>query len=272
MKVLGLNWVGTRTKAFEESVDFFHATLELPIGIRRAHFTRLDLPEGGCLEVFDAASLEYAHFSTGPVPGFLVADFDDARSELEGQGSALIGPMGGERGNYRWQHFRAPDGCVYEISENLNRLEPVPPVGSLRLTKLNWVGISTQAFRTTQNFFTETMKLTPVEETIDLTEWGLMDGSSVELFRRGSRTDHPHFRTGPVPGFGVVDIEQATEVLYARGVPLLESRRRDWGGWTHFRAPDGCVYELRGPRVRQSLEDDPAILRDHHLRPAVDAR
>jgi catechol 2,3-dioxygenase-like lactoylglutathione lyase family enzyme len=255
MKVLGLNWVGTRTEAFEETVAFFHSVLELPIGVERAHFVRLDLPNAAAVEVFDAASGEYPHFVTGPVPGFLVADFDSAREELATAGSELLGPEGGERGVYRWQHFRGPDSNVYEISEFPNRPAPLPPFGRLRVSSLIWVGTSTSAYPATARFFRETLQLRAVEESEDLIECQLVDGSAIEAFRRGGAMDHPYFRTGPVPGFGVVDIDEAVRLLQEKGVPLIAVRRRDWGGWAHFRAPDGCIYELKGPAPNPSAGD-----------------
>jgi catechol 2,3-dioxygenase-like lactoylglutathione lyase family enzyme len=247
MKVLGLNWVGTRTAAFHETVGFFHTVLELPIGVERPHFVRLDLPDAACVEVFDSAVDQYSHFTTGPVPGFLVEDFDSARGELAGGGCELIGPEGGERGVYRWQHFRGPDGNIYEISDFPDRPASKAPFGTLQLTSLVWAGISTPAYAACTRFLREVLGLSVVEETKDLIECRLPDGGEVEVFRREGGMDHPHFRTGPVVGFGVRDIDLALRGLAEKEVPLVEVRRRDWGGWAHFRAPDGCIYEVKGP-------------------------
>jgi hypothetical protein len=247
MKVQGLNWVGTRTASFRETVAFFHSILELPIGVERPHFVRLDLPDAACVEVFDAAAEEYPHFTTGPVPGFLVADFDAAREELAAAGCELIGLEGGERGVYRWQHFRGPDGNVYEISDYPDRPVPKAAFGDLKVTSLVWTGISTPAYPAVARFLRETLRLTVVEETEDLLECRFPDGGGVEVFRRDGAMDHPHFRTGPVVGFGVQDIDLALRSLNEKEVPLIRTRRRDWGGWAHFRAPDGCVYEVKGP-------------------------
>ncbi|MFZ1024078.1 MAG: VOC family protein [Thermoplasmata archaeon] len=253
MKVLGLNWVGTRTATFHETVEFFHSILELPIGVERPHFVRLDLPDAACVEVFDAASEEYPHFATGPVPGFLVADFDVARRELAIGGCELLGPEGGERGVYRWQHFRGPDGNVYEISDFPDRPEPKAPFGKLQLTSLIWLGTSTSAYAASARFLREVLKLNVVEETRDLTECRFPDGGAVEVFRRGGAMDHPHFRTGPVPGFGVRDIDVALRVLKEKAIPLIAVRRGDSGGWAHFRGSDGYIYEVKGPRGSPSF-------------------
>ena len=252
MNVVGLVWVGIRTEKFDETVDFFRSVLEIPVGLRRPHFVRFDLPDAAAVEVFDPAGEEYPHFTTGPVPGFQVTEFDSARVELGKAGCELFLPEGGERGGYRWQHFRAPDGLVYEIVDYPDRPRPKAPVGALGLTNLVWVGTSTPTFRTTAGFYRETLGLHVVEETADLIEFGLPDGGGVEAFRRGSPMDHPHFRTGPVPGFGVTDIDQATRVLQERGISMLETRRREWGGWAHFRAPDGFIYEVKGRSAQRA--------------------
>lgn len=245
MQVQGLVWVGTRTAAFRETVRFFQETLEIPFGKERPGFVRLDLPAGGFVEVFDAATGEYPHFSTGPVPGFQVSDFDRARSELERLGYELLLPPGGDPGDYRWQHFRGPDGSVYEVVVYPRRPAPRPPAGTLGVTGFVWLGVSTAAFGRTSQFLRETLNLRVVEATDDLLECATPDGSGVEVFRRDGSQDHPHFRTGPVVGFGVRDIDRTTEILRERGVPILQTRRRDGGGWTHLRAPDGHVYEVK---------------------------
>jgi catechol 2,3-dioxygenase-like lactoylglutathione lyase family enzyme len=257
VEVERLIWLGTRTREFEETVRFFHEILELPVGNRRPGFVRLDLSDGGCVEVFDAAAGEYPHFSTGPVPGVVVSDFDRARAELAQQGHELILPVGGEPGEYRWQHFRGPDGLVFELVDYPHRPQDLPPAGSLGITKLIWVGLSTENFEATSRFLRETLALRVEEATEDLTVCTLPDGSAMEVFRRGTPMDHPHFRTGPVLGFRVDDIDRAMTTLQDRGVSFLQSRRRSWGGWAHFRAPDGCVYEIKGLDRASTTESSP---------------
>lgn len=233
-------------------VEYLGHTLELPLGSRRAHFARFDLPDGGFFEVFDAADPAYLHFTTGPVVGFEVADFDRARTELVRAGYALLGPPGGEPKSYRWQHFRGPDALVLEIVDYPDRPPPGPPVGALGVTSIAWMGISTPRFEAVTGFYRRTLGLRVEESTPDLIECGLPDGSSVEAFRRDSPMDHAHFRTGPVPGLGVTDLRQALLRLEERGVPILDRRLRELGGWAHFRAPDGNVYEVKQSAVRHA--------------------
>ncbi len=244
MQARGLVWVGTRTTEFDATRRFFETTLGLPVGNERAHFVRFDLPDAGAVEVFDAHADPYTHFTTGPVVGVQVSDFDAARRELASSGYPLLGDEGGERGEYRWQHFRGPGGLVLEIVDYPHRPAPGAPTGPLRITRLAFLGIATAEFEETARFFQETLRAKTVDAEANVIECHLPDGSALEAFRRGSDMDHPHLETGPLPGFGVSDYHAAIPVLREQGVPVLQTREGPWGGWAHFRAPDGCVYEI----------------------------
>lgn len=244
VQVHGLVWVGTRTPRFEATRRFFESTLELPVGNERPHFVRFDLPDAGAVEVFDARADPYTHFTTGPVVGIQVSDFDRARTELASKGYALLGEAGGRSGDYRWQHFRGPGGVVLEIVDYPNRPPPGVPAGRLHITRLAFMGIATSEFEETARFYKDVLRARTVDEETNVIECRLPDGSAVEAFRRDSDMDHPHLRTGPLPGFGVTDCRAAIGVLREHGVPVLQTREGKWGGWAHFRAPDGCVYEI----------------------------
>jgi hypothetical protein len=68
------------------------------------------LPDGYNVEVFDVDHNGKEHFNTGPVAGFAVRDFAAAVAELRAAGVELLGDPGPT-----WQHFRGPDGNVYEL-------------------------------------------------------------------------------------------------------------------------------------------------------------
>jgi catechol 2,3-dioxygenase-like lactoylglutathione lyase family enzyme len=244
MQAYGLMWVGTRTPEFEATRRFFETLLGLPVGNEREHFVRFDLPDAGSVEVFDARADPYTHFTTGPVVGIQVSDFDRALAELASSGYPLLGEVGGEPGDYRWQHFRGPDGVVLEIVDYPNRPSPGAPAGPLQITRLAFMGLATSKFEETGRFYQDVLQAKTVDEEENVIECHLPDGSAVEAFRRGSDMDHPHLRTGPLPGFGVKDYSAAIAVLREHGVPILQTREGKWGGWAHFRAPDGCVYEI----------------------------
>jgi catechol 2,3-dioxygenase-like lactoylglutathione lyase family enzyme len=248
MRILGLEWVGTRTMRFRETVAFFEETLGLPIGQRETDFVRLDLPDESCVEVFGPADRDHLYFTTGPAVGFLVEDLDAARHDLSRHGIELLSTVGGEAGDYRWQHFRGPDGYVYEVVEFPGRQGGGPPRAPLGITHLAWVGTRTARYEETRTFFGEVLGLEVVEDLPELTEYRLANGAAVEVFLPDSPLDHRHFTTGPVPGFGVQDVDAAVAILRARRVPLLQEKLQGLNGWAHFRAPDGCVYEVKGPR------------------------
>ena len=71
------------------------------------------------------------------------------------------------------------------------------------------------------------------------------DQEKVEVFGSDSPINR-HFTTGPVAGFLVDDIQDATAELRSAGVEILyESGVDDSGNaWVHFRAPDSNIYEF----------------------------
>ena len=115
MQILGVSWIGIRSERFEEMVSFLRR-LGLTPRIEEPDFVMFQLPDGDQIEVFGPSIKSHSHFSTGPVAGFLVEDVASARAELEAAGAELIGPVRGSGANV-WQHFRGPDGIVYEINQ-----------------------------------------------------------------------------------------------------------------------------------------------------------
>jgi predicted enzyme related to lactoylglutathione lyase len=117
MEILGVSWIGIRTERFQEIVSFFRQVGLTP-RIEESDFVMFKLPDGDQIEVFGPAVTSHAHFTTGPVAGFRVADVATARAELKAAGAKLIGPIHSEGGS-AWQHFQGPDGNIYEINGNL---------------------------------------------------------------------------------------------------------------------------------------------------------
>ena len=64
----------------------------------------------GGMPRFSATATRAEHFATGPVVGFAVRDLAAAVEELRRAGVELLGEPGPA-----WQHFRGPDGNVYEL-------------------------------------------------------------------------------------------------------------------------------------------------------------
>jgi catechol 2,3-dioxygenase-like lactoylglutathione lyase family enzyme len=246
MKTLALSWIGTRTDSFAESVAFFKDVLGLRIGNQRSGFVRFDLPDGSSIEVFRAgAADDYAYFTTGPVVGFQVEDFESALEDLRTAGCDLLGATGGKIGEYRWQHFRGPDGGTYEVVDSPLRHSDDSAIGRARVTGFGWAGIRTSHYDAMRKFVLNTLGLRIVEEETGLVVFEMPNGDVLELFRPGGPSDHPHLTTGPMPGLIVEDLELGKSKLRAAQVEILAWRRSGLAGWTHFRAPDGFVYELK---------------------------
>ncbi len=109
MKVVRLGWLGTMTDRAEELAAFYRDVLQLPLVRREPGCWVYGLPDGSLVEVF-ARGYGRDHFQTGPVAGFAVDDLSAAREELLERGIELLGQPGPT-----WQHFRGPDGNVYEL-------------------------------------------------------------------------------------------------------------------------------------------------------------
>jgi predicted enzyme related to lactoylglutathione lyase len=115
MEVRGVVWAGVRTDRYAETVAFFRDVLGVPLIEVEPGFAWSKLEDSSQFEIFGPPDTEHEHFTTGPVPEFLVDDLPAAAAELEAAGAELLGPIQGtaEQG---WLHFRAPDGNVYGLT------------------------------------------------------------------------------------------------------------------------------------------------------------
>jgi catechol 2,3-dioxygenase-like lactoylglutathione lyase family enzyme len=109
VEIIGLGWLGTRTRHAGALVDFYSRVLGMQLTHEEPGFWVFTLPSGYNVEVFDVDRGK-EHFTTGPVAGFAVRDFSAAVQELRAAGVELIGDPGPT-----WQQFRGPDGNVYEL-------------------------------------------------------------------------------------------------------------------------------------------------------------
>jgi glyoxalase/bleomycin resistance protein/dioxygenase superfamily protein len=92
--------------------------LGLQLELDQPGFWVMKLPDGSKVEVFGPGSDINRHFTTGPVAGFLVDDVYSATAELRSSKIEILqGPQTDQRGN-AWVHFRAPDGNIYELTQD----------------------------------------------------------------------------------------------------------------------------------------------------------
>lgn len=123
MRVLGVVWAGTRTSAFTETVAFFRDVLGVPLREPEPDFAWSRMPDSSQFEVFGPTDTEHRHFSTGPVPEFLVDDLAAALAELQDAGVEILGEPKVD-GTEGWLHFRAPDGNVYGLTAATSYIRP----------------------------------------------------------------------------------------------------------------------------------------------------
>ena len=115
MKVIGVVWVGTKTEKFDETVKFFRDVLGVPVDEVEQDFAWSRMPNTSQLEIFGPRNTEHDHFTTGPVPEFLVEDLSVALEELRAAGVEILGEPS-VQGADGWLHFRGPDGNAYGLT------------------------------------------------------------------------------------------------------------------------------------------------------------
>jgi catechol 2,3-dioxygenase-like lactoylglutathione lyase family enzyme len=114
MHVKGLIWLGLRTTQFEEMVKFFRDVMSLRLIREEPELAGFQLNKDTQLELYRLEEESHTFFTTGPVVAFQVDDVDSARITMEAAGIEFIGPIQ-RAGKTSWNHFRAPDGTVFEI-------------------------------------------------------------------------------------------------------------------------------------------------------------
>jgi hypothetical protein len=121
VEVKGIRWLGVGT----ENVSLMRSFALEVLGLRVAgedteHFVELAMPDGAKFELFGRPAVAESPwlFESNPVvAGFLVDDIEAARDELaRAPNVELLGELHVLPGGYAWQHFRAPDGHVYELT------------------------------------------------------------------------------------------------------------------------------------------------------------
>ena len=123
MNVKGVGWVGVKTSSHGDMARFFAEVMGLPVALERPDFVVFQLPDGDKLEVFGVAGPDPSQqFSENEVvAGFLVDDIEEASAELLAAGIELLGGLQHGMDGYAWQHFRGPDGKVFELTYDPDR-------------------------------------------------------------------------------------------------------------------------------------------------------
>ena len=114
MTVAGVGFVGLRSGQFSEMVGLFRDVLGVPLVRETSGMAGFRLGDGAVLEIYGPADEFHSFFTTGPVVGLRVGDFDAVRALMLSAGVEFIGAIQHANG-MSWQHFRCPDGTVLEI-------------------------------------------------------------------------------------------------------------------------------------------------------------
>ena len=112
--IRSLIWMGVRTDRFQETVGFYRDVMGLPLAREAPDFALFTLANGVELHVYGPSDQDHLFFGPGPVIGLEVADFWNARSRMLASGIEFIGLVQ-QNATHTWNHFRGPDGNVYEI-------------------------------------------------------------------------------------------------------------------------------------------------------------
>jgi Glyoxalase/Bleomycin resistance protein/Dioxygenase superfamily len=124
VKVKGIAWLGVRTSQVPEMRGLLTEALGLDVVFEQPDFVVFRCPGGDQVEIFGPAGPQPPEqFERNDVvAGFLVDDIDQACEDLKAAaGVELIGEPQRTEGGYAWQHFRAPDGKVFELTYDPNR-------------------------------------------------------------------------------------------------------------------------------------------------------
>jgi glyoxylase I family protein len=115
IRVLGLVFAGTATDNRAEMTAFARDVLGLQgLDIQGASADMFALPDGSVFAVANPRGMG----ETSRSLGFLVADLEEAIADLQSAGVEVDEIAANER--FRYVHFRAPDGALYELVEEIN--------------------------------------------------------------------------------------------------------------------------------------------------------
>jgi catechol 2,3-dioxygenase-like lactoylglutathione lyase family enzyme len=94
---------------------FYRDVLQLEVILERPGATWFRLVDGAEVHVYGPNDVDHDFFGSSPVVGFYVDSFEAARAALEAAGIEFIYQAPQRAEGRAWQHFRAPDGNVYEV-------------------------------------------------------------------------------------------------------------------------------------------------------------
>jgi catechol 2,3-dioxygenase-like lactoylglutathione lyase family enzyme len=115
MVVRSLGWLGVRTPEAAAMNAFYRDVLGLEVILDRPDATWFRLADGTQVHVYGPGDQDHEFFGTAPVVGLAVDSFRTAHAAMAAAGIEFLYPEPQRAGGQAWQHFRGPDGNVYEI-------------------------------------------------------------------------------------------------------------------------------------------------------------
>ena len=115
MEVSSVSWLGVRTPHATAMTAFYRDVLQLEVILERPGATWFRLGDGAEVHVYGPDDADHDFFGSSPVVGFWVDSFEAARAALAAAGIEFLYPEPQRAERRAWQHFRAPDGNVYEV-------------------------------------------------------------------------------------------------------------------------------------------------------------
>ncbi|MEV6495182.1 VOC family protein [Actinoplanes sp. NPDC051633] len=115
MAVRSLGWLGVRTPAADAMSALYRDVLGLEVILERPGAAWFRTQDGTEVHVYGPEDEFHEFFGTAPVVGLAVDSFRDTHAALAAAGVEFLYPEPQRADGRAWQHFRAPDGNVYEI-------------------------------------------------------------------------------------------------------------------------------------------------------------
>ena len=118
-----------------------------------------------------------------------------------------------------------------------------------------WLGTRTPKFDDMLHMYKNVMGMSVTHQEPGFVVMDLPNGDRVEVF--GEDSPYNTIFTHPVAGFLVDDIVAARAEMESQGIEFIApiETAQDGNAWTHFRAPDGFIYELTYTPTHPSCRD-----------------
>lgn len=115
----------------------------------------------------------------------------------------------------------------------------------MRVRGITWLGTPTDRYSETVAFARDILGLRLELELEDFAVLKTDNGDTFEVFGPKGVADGHEFMVAPVAGFEVDDVVIARLEMEAKGIRFIgEVHHGTSSAWSHFRAPDGHVYEI----------------------------